>query len=61
MELNSTDTCPIKATRTVLNIIKAKQKATENSEAGKVTAVVVVVMIFDDKIVYSWNSKSGKR
>ena len=42
IELNSTDTRPIKATRTALNIIKAKQKATENSETGKVTAVVAV-------------------
>ncbi len=51
IELNSTDTRPIKATRTALNLIKAKQKATENSETGKVTAVVTVMKIFGTKFV----------
>ena len=35
IDLNSTDSCPIKATRTALNIIKAKQKATKNSKTEK--------------------------
>jgi hypothetical protein len=60
IELNSTDTHPIKATRTALNIIKARQKATKNSETGKVTVVVAVMKIFGNKIVNSGNSKSGK-
>ena len=45
IELNSTDTRPIKATRTALNLIKAQQKATENSKTGKVTAVVAVMKV----------------
>ncbi len=60
IELNSTDTHPIKATRTALHIIKAKQKATKNSATGKVTAVVAVMKIFGNRIVNSRNSKSGK-
>jgi hypothetical protein len=60
IDLNSTDSCPIKATRTALNIIKAKQKATKNSETGKVAVVVAVMKIFGNKIVNSQNSDSGK-
>ena len=60
IELNSTDTRPIKATISALDIIKAKQKAAENSETGKVTAVVAVMKIFGNNIVNSRNSKSGK-
>jgi hypothetical protein len=51
IELNSTDTRPIKATRTALNVIKATQKATKNSKTGKVTAIVAVMKIFGNKIV----------
>ncbi len=58
--MNSTDTRPIKATRTALNLVKAQQKATKNSETGKVTAVVAVMKIFGNKIVNSRKSKSGK-
>jgi hypothetical protein len=58
--LNSTDTLPIKATRTALNLIKAQQKATENSKTGKVTSVFAVMKIFGNKIVNSRNSNSGK-
>ncbi len=39
---------------------KAHQKATENSETGKVTAIVAVMKIFSNKIVNSRNSMSGK-
>ena len=60
IELNSTDTRPIKATRAALDLTKAQQKATENSKTGKVTAVVAVMKIFSNKIVNSRNSKSGK-
>ena len=59
IDLNSTDICLIKA-RTALNISKAKQKATENSETGKVTAIVAIMKIFGNKIVNSQNSNSGK-
>ncbi len=60
VKLNSTDTRPIKATRTALNVIKAKQKATKNSKTRKVTAVAAVLKIFGNKIVNSRNSNSGK-
>jgi hypothetical protein len=60
IDLKSTDTCSIKATRTALDIAKAKQKATENSKTGKVTAVVAVMKIFGNKIVNSRNANSGK-
>ncbi len=60
IELNSTDTHPIKATKTALNLIKAKQNATENSKTGKVTVVVVVMKIVGNKNVNLRNSKSGK-
>ena len=60
IDLNSTDTRPIKATRTALNIIKAKQKATDNSKTGKVTTIVAVMKIFGNKIFNSRNSNSGK-
>ena len=54
------DTCPIKATRTALNIIKATEKLIENSKTGKVTAVVAIMKIFDKNIVNSHNPNSGK-
>ena len=56
----SSDTRPIKATRTALNIIKANKKLIENSKAGKVTAVVAIMKIFNKNIVNSRNSNSGK-
>ena len=56
IDLNSTDTRPIIATRTALDITKAKQKAIENSKTGKVTALVAVMKIFGNKIVKSRNS-----
>ncbi len=60
IELNSTDTRPIKANRTALNLIKAEQKATKHSKTGKVTAVVAVMKIFGNKFVNSRNANSGK-
>jgi hypothetical protein len=59
-DLISSDTHLIKATRTVLIIIKADKKLIENSKTGKVTAVVTIMKIFDKNIVNSWNSNSGK-
>jgi hypothetical protein len=58
--LISSDTRPIKATRTASNIIKANKKLIENSKTGKVTAVVNIMKIFDKNIVNSRNSNSGK-
>ena len=45
IDLISSDTRPIKATRTALNIIKANKKLIENSKTGKVTAVVAIMKI----------------
>ena len=47
IDLISCDTRPIKATRTALDITKANKKAIENSKTGKVTAVVVIMKIFE--------------
>jgi hypothetical protein len=59
-DLISSDTRPIKATRTALNIIKANKKLIENSKTGNVTAVVPVMKIFDKNIVNSPNASSRK-
>jgi hypothetical protein len=48
-DLISSDTRPIKATRTALNIIKANKKLIKNSKTGKVTAVDAIMKIFDKK------------
>jgi hypothetical protein len=58
IKLKSTDTRPIKATGTALDLTKAQQKATEKSKTGKVTAIVAVMNIFSNKIVNSRKSKS---
>jgi hypothetical protein len=58
--LGSTDTRPIKATRTALEIIKASEKLIQNSKTGKVTAFFAITKIFDKKIGNSRNSNSGK-
>ena len=42
----SSDTRPIKPTRTALEIIKANEKLMENSKTGKVTAIVSIMKIF---------------
>ncbi len=46
VNLTSSDTRPIKATRTALEIIKANEKSIENSKTGKVTAVVAILKVF---------------
>jgi hypothetical protein len=60
INLTSSDTHPIKATRTALEIIKANEKLIENPKTSKVTAVVAIMKIFDEKIGNSQNSNSGK-
>ncbi len=49
IDLKSTDTRPIKATKLALDIIRANEIAIENSKTGKVTAVVAILKIFGDK------------
>ncbi len=49
IDLKSTDTRPIKATKLALDIIRAKKIAIENSKTGKVTAVVAILKVFGDK------------
>ncbi len=50
INLTSSDTRLIKATRTALEIIKANEKSIKNSITGKVTAVVAVMNIFSKNL-----------
>ncbi len=43
IDLKSTDTRPIKATKRAIDIIRANEITIENSKAGKVTAVVAIL------------------
>jgi hypothetical protein len=56
IDLNSTDTRPVKATKLALDTIRANEIAIENSKTGKVTAVVAILKIFGDKS----NSRNAK-
>ena len=49
IDLKSTDTRPIKATKLALDVIRANEIAIENSKTGKVTAVVAILKVFGDK------------
>ncbi len=49
IDLKSTDTRPIKATKLALDIIRANEIAIENSKTGKVTAVVSILTVVGDK------------
>ncbi len=49
IDLKSTDTRPIKATKIAFDIIRANEIAIENSKTGKVTAVVAILKVFGDK------------
>ncbi len=49
IDWKSTDTCPIKAIKLALDIIRANEIAIENSKTGKVTAVVAILKVFGDK------------
>ncbi len=49
IDFKSTDTCPIKATKLALDIIRANEIAIENSKTGKVTAVVAILKVLGDK------------
>jgi len=46
VQLKSTDTHPIKATKLALDTIRANEIAIENSKTGKVTAVVAILKVF---------------
>jgi hypothetical protein len=56
IDLKSTDTRPIKATKLALDIIRANEMAFENSKTGKVTTVVAILKVFGDKS----NSRNSK-
>ena len=60
VQLKSTDTRPIKATKLALDTIRANETAIENSKTGKVTAVVAILKIFGDNIRNSRNANPGK-
>jgi hypothetical protein len=60
IDLVSTDTRPIKATKLALDILKANEIAIENAKTGKVTAVVVILKVFRDKINNSRNANPKK-
>jgi hypothetical protein len=49
IDLKSTDTRLIKATKLVLDIIRVNEIAIENSKNGKVTAVVAILKVIGDK------------
>ena len=52
IDLTFSETCPIQATRTALDITKANKKAIENSKTGKVTAVVAIMKIFEKMSIH---------
>jgi hypothetical protein len=56
INLNSTNTRPIKATKLALDVIRANEIAIENSKTGKVTAVVAILKVSGNKS-NSGNSK----
>ena len=60
VDLKSTDTRPIKATKLALDTIRANEIAIENSKTGKVTAVVAILKVFEDKNCNSRNANPGK-
>jgi hypothetical protein len=49
IDLKSTDTRLIKATKLALDIIWANEIAIKNSKTGRVTAVVAILKVFGDK------------
>ena len=56
IDLKSTDTCPITATKLALDVIRTNEVAIENSKTSKVTAVVAILKVFGDKS----NSRNSK-
>jgi hypothetical protein len=60
VDLKSTDTRPIKATKLALDTIRANENAIKNAKTGKVTAVVMILKVFEDKLCNSRNANPGK-
>jgi hypothetical protein len=60
VQLNSIDTRPIKATKLALDTIRANEIAIENSETGKVTAIMAILLVFGDNTHNSRNANPGK-
>jgi hypothetical protein len=56
IDLKSTDTRLIKATKLALDVIRANEIAIENSKTGKVTDEVAILKVFGDEC-NSHNSK----
>jgi len=56
----STDSHPIKATKLALDTIRANEIAIENSETGKVTAIVAILKVFGGNTRNSRNANPGK-
>jgi hypothetical protein len=59
-KLESADTRPNKAAKLAIDISKANEIAIETSKTGKVTAVVVILKVFGDKLNNSRNANPGK-
>ena len=59
IQLKSTDTRPIKATKLALDTIRANEIAIENSKTGKVTAVVPILKVFGDNTRNSRSANPG--
>ncbi len=60
VQLKSTDTRPIKATKLALDTIRANEIAIENSKTGKVTAVVAILKVFGGDTRNSRSANPGK-
>ena len=60
IDLISTDTHPIKATKLALDITKANEMAIENSKTGKVTAAATIMRVCGGKSSNSRNAILGK-
>ncbi len=60
INLESTDTRPIKAAKLALDTIRANEIAIENSKTRKVTAVVAILKVFGGNTRNSRNANPGK-
>jgi hypothetical protein len=60
VQLKSTDTRPIKATKLALDTIRANEIAIKYFETGKVTAVMAILVVFGDNTHNSRNANPGK-
>jgi hypothetical protein len=58
--IKSADSRPIKATKLALDMIRANEITIENSETGKVTAVVAILKVFGGNTRNSRNTNPKK-